>query len=81
MITVYTSPDCMPCRGTKRVLDKAGVAYTLVDVSTSTEAVETLKQLGYTSTPVVTVDLPDGIDHWSGHRPDRLDALVYLVTA
>ncbi|RDI32448.1 ribonucleoside-diphosphate reductase class Ib glutaredoxin subunit [Rhodococcus sp. AG1013] len=80
-VTVYTSPDCMPCRGTKRALDKARIPYTAVDVAEDPSAVETLRGLGYTQTPVVTVELPDGLDHWSGHRPDRIKALEYLAAA
>ncbi|WP_084847248.1 glutaredoxin-like protein NrdH [Prescottella equi] len=80
-VTVYTSPNCMPCRGTKRALDKAKVPYTVVDISESPDAVEYLKQLGHTQTPVVTVELPDGLDHWSGLRPDRIKALEHLVAA
>ena len=78
-VTVYTSPLCMPCRTTKRHLDKHGVPYTEVDATLHRDAHQYIKRLGYTQTPVVTVELPDGLDHWSGYKPDRLDAIVYLA--
>lgn len=80
-VTVYTSPNCMPCAGTKRALDKARIPYQVIDVSLAPGAIDTLRALGHTQTPVVTVELPDGMDHWSGHRPDRLKALDFLAAA
>lgn len=80
-VTVYTSPNCMPCRGTKRALDKAKIPYAVIDIAENPEAVETLRALGHTQTPVVTVELPDGLDHWSGFRPDNINALAHLAVA
>lgn len=34
-ITVYTQPSCQPCKATKRWLDKRGITFTEVDVTTS----------------------------------------------
>ena len=33
-ITVYSKPACMQCTATKKALDRAGLDYTLVDIST-----------------------------------------------
>lgn len=79
MITVYSTPACMQCFSTTKHLDKAGVTYRSVDVTQDPEAAALVQQLGYVTAPVVTVDLADGLDHWNGYRPDRLDALTYLV--
>jgi glutaredoxin-like protein NrdH len=78
-VHVYSRPNCMPCKRTKQLLDKAGVGYVEYDVDASPEAAETVRALGYSSVPVVTVTLPDGIDHWSGYRLDHINALTYLA--
>lgn len=80
MITLYSQPGCMPCRATKRQLDQAGAPYTIIDVTQNPDAADHIRELGYTGTPVVTVDLPDGVDHWHGHRTDKVAAAAYLAT-
>ncbi len=79
MVTVYTTPLCMGCKMTAKHLGKAGVDYRTVDVTQDPDAAAYVAGLGYTAAPVITVDLPDGVDHWHGYRPDRLDALTYLA--
>ena len=79
-ITVYTKPMCIPCRATLRALDMAGVRYVERDIASDSTAEEVVRALGYATAPVVTVHLPDGVDHWSGYKPDQLAALAYLAT-
>lgn len=65
VVTLYTKPDCQPCRMTKRKL--AGTDYTEVDVTEDPTALEYVKDtLGYTGAPVVYVSTPDGDVHWYG---------------
>lgn len=71
-VTVYTQPACVQCNATKKALDKAGIAYDVVDVSENTHAREYVMALGYLTAPVVVA----GDAHWSGFRPDRIKALV-----
>lgn len=71
-VTVYTAPGCMPCKATFRKLDRLGIDYTPVDVSTDAEALAYCRSLGHQATPVVVA----GDKHWSGYRPDLLDALA-----
>lgn len=78
MIDVYSRPGCMPCKATKRILDQAGAAYTEHDVTTEPEALQRVRDLGYGGVPVVAVTLPDGIDHWHGHSPEKLAAAAWL---
>jgi len=78
-VIVYTSPRCMPCKMTKNQLTKLAVPYVAIDVSQDPDSVRTLRALGYRTTPVVQVDLPNGSDYWDGYRPDRIRALAYLV--
>ena len=55
-----------------RALDKAGVDYTVIDISEDAEARDYVMALGYLQAPVVVA----GDAHWSGFRPDRINALV-----
>lgn len=93
-ITVYSSGlTCIRCRLSIDVLDKAGVAFDVVDIRTDRRAHEYVTQeLGYSQAPVVVVtDAPAGHhphqdsaptkrEHWSGFRPDRLRALAGAST-
>ena len=71
-ITVYSKPSCVQCDATYRALNKPGLDYEAVDITTDAEALENVKSLGYQQAPVV---FADG-DHWSGFRPDKIKALA-----
>ncbi|MFD1717841.1 glutaredoxin-like protein NrdH [Georgenia deserti] len=71
-ITVYSKPSCVQCDATYRALNKQGLEYDVVDITTDAEALESIKALGYQQAPVV---FADG-DHWSGFRPDKIKALA-----
>ncbi|UOE45966.1 glutaredoxin family protein [Agromyces larvae] len=51
-LTVYSQPNCAPCRASKARLDREGIAYDEVDVTVDTEAAERLRQNGLQATPV-----------------------------
>jgi len=70
-ITVYTKPACVQCNATFRALDKAGLDYATVDITTDSEARDYVMGLGYLQAPVVVA----GGQHWSGFRPDRISAV------
>lgn len=72
-ITVYTKPACVQCNATFRALDRAGLPYQVVDVSTDAEALDHIKALGYMQAPVVLTDN----EHWSGFRPDKISGLTH----
>lgn len=74
-ITVYSKPLCVQCDATKRALNKAGIAYDVVDVTEDAEALAHIKSLGYVQAPVVI----SGADHWSGFRPDKIKAITGAV--
>ncbi|WP_280389814.1 glutaredoxin family protein [Nocardia wallacei] len=67
-ITVYSRPNCQPCRMTIRQLEKLGAPYVKVDVTEDSEAAERIKALGYLQAPVVVV----GDEHWSGFKPQKI---------
>ncbi|MCI5826174.1 MAG: glutaredoxin-like protein NrdH [Arcanobacterium sp.] len=77
MITVYTKPQCVQCRATKRALTKQGLEYVEIDLAQDEEALNTVKALGYQQAPVV---FADG-DHWSGFRPDKIKMLATALSA
>lgn len=74
IVTVYTTgPSCGACTMTKRHLDRRGIAYTEqpLDDDNLAAAVD----LGFTTAPVVCVNVDGVEDSWQGYRPDRIDAL------
>ena len=71
-ITVYSKPACVQCTATTRALDRQGIDYTVVDVSSDAEAYGLVQNLGYRQVPVVVA----GEQHWAGFRPDMISALA-----
>ncbi|WP_027499151.1 redoxin NrdH [Rhodococcus sp. UNC363MFTsu5.1] len=71
-ITVYTKPACVQCNATYRAFDKAGIEYSIIDITEDSEARDYVMALGYLQAPVVVA----GEDHWSGFRPDRIKSLI-----
>ncbi|MGI4896600.1 MAG: glutaredoxin-like protein NrdH [Janthinobacterium lividum] len=76
-ITVYSTPSCVQCKATYRALDRSGLPYQIVDVTTDAAALQTVRSLGYVQAPVVV----SGDEHWSGFRPDRINALAARFAA
>ena len=69
---IYSRPGCVQCAATYRAFDKAGLAYTVVNVDEDREAMRYVLGLGYSALPVVA----SGSVTWSGYRPDNILALV-----
>lgn len=76
-ITVYSKPACVQCDATYRALDKHGLPYVIVDLSSDSAALDYVKSRGHTQAPVVVA----GEEHWSGYRPDRVKALANSTVA
>lgn len=70
--TLYVTPGCPQCMVTEIALEKNGVEYDVVDLSTNAEALERVKAMGYMQAPVIETD----DDHWSGFQPDKIAALA-----
>lgn len=83
VVTVYSKPSCVQCTATYRALDRTGIPYGIVDVSTDAEAMAFVKELGHQQAPVVVVQdrTQAVIDHWSGFQPGRIAALESLRPA
>ncbi|WP_216380447.1 glutaredoxin-like protein NrdH [Arcanobacterium phocae] len=71
-IVLYSKPACVQCTATKRALLKYGLSFSEIDLTQDSDALETVKALGYQQAPVV---FADG-DHWSGYRPDLIKRLA-----
>ncbi|MED3792506.1 glutaredoxin-like protein NrdH [Niallia alba] len=72
-ITVYTKYGCPQCDMTKRVLQGEGINFNTINVQDDEAALNYVKnELGFSSMPVVVAD---GIEPFSGFRPDILQAL------
>ncbi|AKA38065.1 glutaredoxin-like protein NrdH [Yersinia ruckeri] len=76
-IIIYSKPDCVQCNATYRALDKHGISYQTIDITNDIQALNHVKSLGYQQVPVIVV----GHDHWSGFRPDKINALSQNITA
>ena len=74
-ITVYTTPNCVQCNSTKRYFDKNDIPYETVDLSQDADALEMVKELGYSVAPVVIA----GEKHWSGFRIDQIKNVIAEV--
>lgn len=77
-LTVYSKPNCVQCSMTYKVLDSKGIPYRVVDLTEDEASLEYVKDLGYTSAPVVVVD---DEDHWAGFRPDHIDRIAAHLAA
>ena len=73
-ITLYSRPDCQPCKRIKAWWDRKGVTYNEVNVEESPADLEAIKALGYERVPVVVVSNgdPETDLHWGGLHMDNL---------
>lgn len=75
MIIVYTLPNCIQCRQTKKLLTNLELGFKEVDLKNDEVAYKFVtEKLGYKAAPVIVVYGEDGqvVDHWSGFDPDRI---------
>lgn len=71
-IKVYSKPNCMQCDYTKKHLDRMGLEYQSVYVTTDQQALDEVHRMGFHGLPVVVAE---GMAPWVGYRPDELDKL------
>lgn len=77
-VIVNSKPACVQCDATYRALDRKGIEYTVVDITQDDVALERVRALGYLQAPVVLVfdDAGALVEHWSGFRDARIEALA-----
>lgn len=71
-ITIYTQPNCPPCRSVKNWFNKQGVEFVEKDVTTDPDALVELANLGFQGTPVIYT--PN--DAWVGIDLKKMKALL-----
>lgn len=72
MVTVYSLPNCVQCDSTKRFLNKKLIEYKEIDISKDTDALQKIREMGFTQAPVVEYDSKS----WSGFRYDMLNSIA-----
>lgn len=72
MITVYSKNNCMQCKMVKKWLSEHDIAFNEINVDEQPDYVQTVIDLGFHATPVVT----KGAVAFSGFRPSELAKLV-----
>lgn len=84
-ITIYGPKICPGCKNAMDFFDRAGIAYTKIDIEDDEKAHKYITEtLGYREAPVivVTFDQEDNgrVVHWSKHRMDMLMTLKRLYS-
>lgn len=80
-VTLFSLPAsvCRACKYTKILLESKGIEYEEIPLATNPTAMALIKDLGYSSAPVVVVDMGNGASwSWSGLRPSQIDRLSEL---
>jgi glutaredoxin-like protein NrdH len=67
-ITIYSRPECQPCKRIKAWWEKRDIAFQEVNVEESPADLAAIKSLGYTGVPVIVVSNgdPETDIHWQG---------------
>lgn len=73
-VTVYTLPVCVQCNQTKKLMDREGIEYDTVDLTTVPDVAARFKEDGLLQAPIVVVG-NDG-RRWTGFRPDLIKELA-----
>lgn len=78
-VTVFTTgPSCHLCQTTKRHMKRRGISFEEVRLDENPDLADKVRELGFTTAPVVLVD-EDEV--WDGYSSDRIDALAAELTA
>jgi len=72
-ITIYTSPNCMPCQQTKKQFDKRQIAYDVINLEQHPDKADEFKEMGLMQTPIVVTDYKT----WSGFRLDSITGIEH----
>ncbi len=74
-ITIYSRPDCQPCKRIKAWWGRKGVTFQEVNVEESPADRAAIKELGYDGVPVIVVSEgdPETDFHWQGLNMDFLE--------
>lgn len=73
-VVLYSKNGCGKCIFTKRWLDENQIPYKEINVSYDLDSLTLLKEKGYNSLPVVSIN--NWEDHWNGFNEEKLQELV-----
>ena len=76
-VQVFTTPSCVQCAATTRLMDKLGIIYDKVDLTQHPEALERFRLIGHTSAPIVVTDRKT----WSGFRVEKIRSLANFLAS
>lgn len=77
LVTVFSQPNCLPCKRVVSKLKAAGIHVDVIDVTRDELAYTYLSDtLGVASTPVVEAN---GFEPIVGYQPDRLADLIASI--
>lgn len=76
-VTIYTTPNCVACRQTKRQFDKLEVVYDSIDLSLHPEQAEIFREAGLLQAPIVIF----GERRWSGFRLEKIQSVAREIKA
>lgn len=72
-IKLFTKNGCPQCRMTKNYLETHNIQFTEHNINDEPEYIDYLKNKGFRAVPVLEAD---GLDAFSGFRPDALKQLA-----
>lgn len=74
-VTIYTTPNCMQCESTKRMMTRLGIEFSVVDLTTVPDKLEEFKARGLSAAPIVTTDTKI----WSGFKFEKIQGLANYI--
>lgn len=76
-VIVYTTPNCVQCMATKKLMDRHGIVYQVEDLTAPKNAakLEEFKEQGLVQAPIVTTDRKV----WSGFKPGKVESLATYI--
>lgn len=75
VVVHHIGPSCVQCNQTKRVMNQLGIAFDEIDLRQHPELVESFKEQGHLTAPIVTA----GTEIWSGFRLERIRGLALIL--
>lgn len=74
---LFSKRDCMGCYASEEMMKAKKLVFSVVKLDEDGEALNTVKELGFMSAPVIVVYNEDKVvEAWSGFRPERIEGLT-----
>lgn len=71
----HIGPSCVQCEMTKKLMDRHGIIYDLVDLRDRPELVEEFKAKNLMTAPIVVTDTRS----WAGFKPEKIISLASYI--